>query len=437
MNKNSTVNSFYVILSGLFTYNKKSLNIKSIQEHYTPWKNRINKGNYQSTFDYLEKCYYDSFINNIYPEIRIPNDPNHFNFDILNHLTFKKCITETNSFNGLKVKINENKFISFDIEYADIYLFPYEIGFISFKCTLSGETAQTPENISDFLYRIRDIDHYIEMPNNTTKISVPDFIHQSFLQQLSIDNSWISYNPQLKSYINIDLSESIDEDERDHLMYDIGNMTPIGSSKGEGFFAPSQQYFEKIIQENKVSVFRNWSALFLFDTFTRISIQSPDTFKSWEYEYFNLYIHTLFLKFFMYITNSNISDVTIVNKKTQKIRDMFIEFINDYYHSHVSNKFLPDLIQDKLMFALDIHSEVEKMETKIQRINEHFQEKREKKLNLVLTVLAIISVFSFIYDTSSWLVNLGFSEKQIFPIPSLVIASVLFLSIILIFKIKK
>ncbi len=437
MNKNSHVNSFYVILSGLFTFNSENLNITHILDHYTPWKKRINQGNYQSTFDYLKKCYYESFLNNIFPEIRIPSDQLHFNKEILNHFTLTKCICNDNPFKGLTLKVNENKSISFDIEYADIYLFPHEIGFVSFKCTLSNDVEQSLETISDFLYRVRDTDHFIQLPDNGKNVSVPDFIFQSFLNPLGVDPSWTTFNPQLKTYINIDLSEFIDEDERDHLMFDIGNMTPIGSSKGEGFFAPSKQYYEKIIHDNKVSVFQNWSALFLFDTFTRISVQSPDTFKSWEYEYFNLYIHTLYLKFFMYITNSEISDVTIVTKKTQIIRDKFIEFINDYYHSHVSNKFLPDLIQSKLMYALDIHSEIEKMETKIKRINEHSQEKREQKLNQVLIVLAIISIFSVIYDASNWLINLGFSEKQIFPFPSLVIATIFFLSIIFIFKMKK
>lgn len=75
----------------------------------------------------------------------------------------------------------------------------------------------------------------------------------------------------------------------------------------------------------------------------------------------------------MYMTNSELSDVTKVDKRTEKIRDRFIEF--NYHHNQISYKFLPDLLQDKMLYSLEIHSEIEKMETKIQRINEQFQEK--------------------------------------------------------------
>ena len=139
----------------------------------------------------------------------------------------------------------------------------------------------------------------------------------------------------------------------------------------------------------------------------------------------------------MYLTNSELSDVTRVDKRTEKIRDRFIEFINDYYHSHISYKFLPDLLQDKLIYSLEIQSEIENMETKIQRINEQFQEKREKTFNIALVVITLLGVFTVIYDLSEWVVRIGVKKETVYPIPSITFGVIVFLLIFLIFKMKK
>ncbi|MBA7544345.1 hypothetical protein ES705_36700 [subsurface metagenome] len=139
----------------------------------------------------------------------------------------------------------------------------------------------------------------------------------------------------------------------------------------------------------------------------------------------------------MYLTNSELSDITIVDKRTEKIRNRFIEFINDYHHSHISYKFLPNLLQDKLLYSLGIQSEIEKMETKIQRINEQFQEKREKSFNIALIVITLLSVFSSIYDLSEWTVSMGVEKEFIYPVPSITSGIIMFLLIYLIFKVKR
>jgi hypothetical protein len=222
--------------------------------------------------------------------------------------------------------------------------------------------------------------------------------------------------------------------EMDYLLYDMGNIALIGSSKGEGVFAPYESYFKEQIANNKISVFRNWSALALYDTFTRISMNFPDRFRSWEYDYFNLYIHCLCIKFFMYLTNSQLSDVTVVSKRTEKIRDKFIEFINDYHHSHISYKFLPDLLQDKLMVSLEIQSEIERMETKIMRINEHFQERREKSFNIALIIITLLSVISVLYDLSEWVIKMGVPKDVMYPYVSITNGIIIFLLIYIIFR---
>jgi len=404
-------------------------------EKYANWKKRIFGGDYEKTFDYLNHSYYDSYLNNIFPEIRYAESPpGRLNPKILNHLTLLECLDNQDSLNGAGVVIDDEKAIPFGVEYADLFLFPHGIGIFSLKIYLNEGSGLNLGMVSDFLNKIRYLDAQIKFAGEDNQLSMKEFIEQNFLKGLNLEKDWSVYNPQLKAYTHIDLKEEIPEEEMDYLLYDMGNVALLGSSKGKGVFAPSESYFKEQIANNKISVFRNWSALALYDTFTRISMNFPDRFKSWEYDYFNLYIHCLYIKFFMYLTNSELSDVTVVSKRTEKIRDMFIEFINDYHHSHISYKFLPDLLQDKLMFSLEIQSEIERMETKIMRINEHFQERREKTFNIALVIITLLSVFSVLYDFSEWGVNLGISRDVMYPYITITNGIIIFLLIYIIFR---
>ena len=53
----SKVNTFYVIMSGLFTYTQNRVEKELLLEQYIPWKNRINGGDYEGTYHYLKNSY--------------------------------------------------------------------------------------------------------------------------------------------------------------------------------------------------------------------------------------------------------------------------------------------------------------------------------------------------------------------------------------------
>jgi hypothetical protein len=416
----------------LFEYDISQINENKLWQKYFHWQNRINGGDFKATFDYFNSSYYDGYLNNIFPEIRHDKSGrNNLDPRYLNHLTLKQ-FTENQIY--IDLLINPEKTLTAKIDFADIYLFPNGIGIFSVKFKFTDSDYNLGD-VSDFINRIRQLQSSIKI--NKSEYSIATFINQTILQPLNINDNWTIYNPQLKTYNIIDLAEQISETEMDNLLFDMGNVSPLGSAGGNGIFSPSDDYFNEQIKNNKLSVFKNWSAIILFDTFTRISINFPDNFNSWEYDYFQIYIHTLHIKFYMYLTNSKVSDVTVITNETEKIRDDFIEFVNDYYQTHISYKFLPDLIQDKLLFALEIQSEIAMMETKIKRINEHAQEKREKKMNLVLLTITFLSVFSLIYDLSNWIINMGIDAKTMYPWTSIGIGLTVLLLIFIIFNFKK
>ena len=432
MLEKTKVNSFYVILSGLFKFDVSKISKQALFDTYQPWQTRVNGGDYEATFNYLSTTYYDAYLSNIFPEIHNEKyNQKDLNPEFLNHLTNSKVAEQSLSF---ELRINAEKVVLCNMDFIDLYLFPFGLGLFSIKVMLNSADLNLGD-ISDLTNRMRQLQSVIKLEGVEQTIS--SFVEAEILKPLNLENDWYGYNPQLKSYIMIDLADSISEQEMNYLLYDIGNVSPLGSAKGDGVLSPSEYYFNEQMQNNKLSVFKNWSAIALFDTFTRISINHDDLFKSWEYDFFQIYIHTLHIKFFMYLTNTRVSDVTSITKETEEIRDDFIEFVNDYNQSHISYKFLPDLIQDKLLNALEIESEVNMMETKIARINEHAQEIREKRMNLVLLVITFLGVFSMIYDVSSWFVDMGVDRSIVYPRLSIVVVLTVLVLITVTFRVFK
>jgi hypothetical protein len=313
----------------------------------------------------------------------------------------------------LKIRHNDSP-VDFRISFIDFYVFPENIGIF-----VSNARSQIPVEISidlipDFLRSVRLLNSEIEFENKA--LTMKQFVQDHVIQGIPYKKDWYSYNPQLKLYSIIDIpTNSVDATSFDRLLYDVGNVSEIGTSSGKGLFAPSEEYFLYQMNQNKISVFHNWTALALFDTFTRISIDLKDRHKTWELDYFNIYVCVYYIKSFLYLTNTELSDVTNYSRRNEAVKDMFVEFINDYYLSHISYKFLPNLLYEKLLHAMEIKTEISTMEKKIQRINENNQKRRALLLNHAISIILFLSIFSVICDFSDWIVSMGVPNDVVFP----------------------
>jgi len=433
MNSSIHITTSSTLIIGIFKYNRRMIDPGLLKHEWAMWKARINAGEHHETFRHLDQNYYDSYLTNMFPEVRKEEMiQGEYDPSLLYHFTKKLLIGESLSYS---LNLNTTVFEG-TIPYLDIYLFPNEIGLFTLKFEMDVPTPAL-NDLSLFIKTVRQPESSIEIGGES--INLKTFIEKNILTNLAVDEHWNRYNPQFKTYTNIDLTEEMDQTRIDKMLFDLGTVSEPGTAAGEGLFAPSAEYFDKLMKENRITVFRNWTALCLFDTFTRISINLPDQHKVWEYDYFHIYLHAIYMKSFMYLTNTELSDVTKATRETATIRDKFVEFINDYYLSHISYKFLPNLLYDKMLAALEISREVEMMEKKIQRINESFQKKREVTLNTALTIIIFLSLFSVITDLSSWLEELGLSHGWIYPYLSITILLIISAGLISIFisKIRK
>jgi hypothetical protein len=223
-----------------------------------------------------------------------------------------------------------------------------------------------------------------------------------------ISENWNCHLNQLKLYtiINDPIAKAF-SDKEEALLFELSHLMPIGTIIGNLKDKPSAAYYKDVLAKNSISVYDNWRAISLLDSFTRISCDYPDTFKSWELEFLHVYIHCLYCKFQLYLFNSELTNLLEFNRRTHSVRNRFIEFVNDYSLPYIAYRFLPNLLYEKMTNALEIQKELDAMERKVGRLNEGYQNKKSQQLNRLLLIISVLSVASVLNDISEWLTNMG------------------------------
>lgn len=353
-----------------------------------PWQNHVFQDNTpnelyndetmessQASIKDLSGFYYSSFINCLFPSEKNLNQFSEY----------------TESFT-----LNLNTFILVDgksilIDYLDLFLFPENHMVYCFKCNLTA-------------YSYDEIIHI----NNSLRETEIEKI--GFLLDIlnKICNSHC-YNLGNKFKLFTVLEHSLDFSDKytsDNMLYELGSCSPIGTSVGTGAnpsLQPSESYLKQIISNNKISVFENWSALCLFDTFTVLH-KGEVYLYNWEFRYFRLlYIHSLFLKSYL----GEINKEFYIEKKGRDLENVFFEFNKHFNLKQISYNFLPQLIYDKIRQGLNIEHELTDISFSIEQDYIKKQEKRQlqeavsdKRTNRALFIVAILAAFTAVWDGS-------------------------------------
>ena len=194
-------------------------------------------------------------------------------------------------------------------------------------------------------------------------------------------------------------SEKMKENKQSELLFELGTLAPINSYNNNSFSSPSQEYFDKIMNKNKISVFNNWKGLSLFDTFTVLSHPTNQyLLDNWSNYYFGMiYIHSLFLKFYLFRMNILFRTKAI---EASSLEREFLKFeLNCCFHK-ISYNFLPLEIYQSLDTGLEINEERKQIYRKIAQ-EKNIQEKEgDRKMNNLLLFLTCLTVFSTVWDFS-------------------------------------
>ena len=149
-----------------------------------------------------------------------------------------------------------------------------------------------------------------------------------------------------------------------------------------------QRLIAKKSMKNKISVFKNWESLCLFDSFTTLGngfLKTENMKSTWGNTYFRIYLFRLFFKYNLFRYNSELHENTV------KLRDQFEKFLNNYYINHISFNFLPNEMYTQIGNALNLQEELDTFRERINRISSAIQEEKQSRMNMLLKAVAALS----------------------------------------------
>ena len=274
------------------------------------------------------------------------------------------------------------------------YVFPFGIVIITVKVSQQAERIQ---DILDALFMMRGI-------CSADKSLMPEYV-SSVLDPLSVLNhaagNPLDYRYLMECGNKFRIFHMIlcgdrpaDETAFDALLYGGGTLLEYKDDDPKGF---SRQYYESIMSGSRVSVFNNWKALSLLDTFTIVAhgVQK-EMLNLWCSEYFGkLYLYALYRKFFLFRIYG---DFRSGAREISKVRKDLSRFENDHTFPKVSYNFLPETLMDAMEKGLDVQTETVKVAEMIERENARREAETGDKMNLFLGVITCLTLFSAIWD---------------------------------------
>ena len=330
----------------------------------------------------------DFFKNNYYPEFK----------ELIYSNQEKEAVqTFRKEFNKVIVFPRE---IEATLNFCDLYIFPDGLSFFMLDFSTSNKTIS---EISDINFIIQKLDAVTKMKIEHKEFNWIEWVEENCLlgnkilsetagKQIPID----SYSgSKFKLFTVLETKEAIPQEQRLELLYDIGCNAKIGSAGGKENYSPSDSYYAELMK-NTISVFQNYDILPLFDTFTVIgndiltsnqSGELKDTFayKTWSDTYFRLVLFNLYLKFNLFKYNADAKEDSV------KTREKFEDFVNKYNFSHISFNFLPNLLVKNHRKSLEIDSELDLFQKRINRISLAIQEKQQGRMDKLIMLITIVS----------------------------------------------
>ncbi len=187
-------------------------------------------------------------------------------------------------------------------------------------------------------------------------------------------------------------------EDKDVLLFELGTVAPIGSYDEKSLYSASESYFDKLLSENKLSIFNNWSCLGLSDTLTILGENCPEWLVgNWIKDYFGMiYIWQLYRKNYLFRLTRNFR----FDKRDPEmlIKESF-EFEKKCSFNIISYNFLPEEFSRCVEHGLRIEEDKEVLYHLLEQENTAREKDSDTKMNYLLFFMTCLTMFSAIYDT--------------------------------------
>ncbi len=188
--------------------------------------------------------------------------------------------------------------------------------------------------------------------------------------------------------------------DKDVLLFEIGCVAPIDSYDEKYIYSASESYFRKLMTENKLSIYNNWSCLGLSDTLTILAENCPDWLvDNWTKDYFGLiYIWQLFRKNYIFRLTKRFR---FEKDDPQKLVKEAFEFDKTCSFNTISYNFLPEEFSGCIENGLRIEEDKKVLYLLLEQENTAREKTSDSKMNYLLFFMTCLTVFSAIYDACS------------------------------------
>ena len=370
----------------------------------------------KETLKFLENSYHSE-----YAKIMFSNDNSGVKI-FSKKLDYKITITKRG--NNVLVKSIEVFFFNntFENTKTAIYAISYE------------PVTNSLEEISNISNDLKNHDCEILFESKTMLLEY--FISENlfFGKKPSIGNSSLEQyaGSRFKNYLVVDFeNENFD---RDHLLYELGTSSKIGTISENTIEAPSSSYINKVL-ENKISCFNNYECLTLLNSFTVVGTKNYDinhvhTHSTWNDIYFSIYIFNLYVKCSLQILLNDFTSDAMSKRRE------FQEFYNKYYFKKISYNFLPNEIFKRISDSLEIEEDLEFIQNRLETLATQVNEKQQKQQEFLLFCISVIALLETPLHIEGireiiGIENLSIYNSLVYPI------LILTLAITFIFKFKK
>lgn len=286
------------------------------------------------------------------------------------------------------------------IKESKIYILPYGMALFSIRVEMKSETLN---NFTLALFNMREKRRW----SSPDLKEFCDHALESVKEAASLlgcrSGNIVEMGNKLKIFQIITAKERRQyPDNLDNTLFELGVLGKIGGCSENDPDSPSKTYIHQIIENNRLSFFNNWMGLALFDTFTIMGFSvTPWMEEAWITDYFSMiYIHNLFSKFYLFQLNSRFR---LHPENGKELENEYNEFQRLYTFHKISYNFMPGQINKAMDRALEISEEKKLVADYISGYNKMKDDESSARLDRILTFLAIVTVFSTIWDFSSML----------------------------------
>ena len=299
----------------------------------------------------------------------------------------------------LPIKKGKNLEVSFSYSFRicrlHLYFFPCNIVLFSIEIDDTGTELDNLTAAHNYLMSFWDTDSFDNTKLSKLMMPLTSYLITNKVHRLTKDGN------KLKLFQTVEVDDILLTDD---LLYELGTSLPIGCVK-KGIrpdMKPSEDYYNKLLKENKVSTFDNWKGLALVDSFTILGKTESFNRDDCNFLYFPLiYLRCIFEKTFCFSRN-----IAYREDKSDENLAYEIEQMEKYYfYDNISYNFQPSLIYKKMAFGLSIKEEREELAKHIKERAEkeiqNLKEKEENRFNHILSWATIFAVFSIAWDLCS------------------------------------